>query len=87
MAWIEPLALETWIVNVFAGSGTYFGILSLFVITGLAGYFRMNAISMGFMVGVFLLMFSGYIPASLVVFVTIIAGLLIGYSVGKIVKN
>jgi len=37
--------------------------------------------------GVFLLMFSGYIPASLVVFITIIAGLLIGYSVSKIVKN
>ena len=85
--WIEPLNLEMWIVNVFAGSGTYFGIIALFVITGMAGYFRMNGITLAFMMGVFLLMFSGYIPASLVVFITIIAGLLIGYSVSKIVKN
>ena len=84
--WIEPLSLREIIVNIFAGSGTYFGIMALFVITGMAGYFRMNGITLAFMIGVFLLMFSGYIPASLVVFITIIAGLLVGYSISKIVK-
>ena len=87
MDWIEPLALQTWIINVFAGDGTYFAIISLFVITAMAGYFRMNGISLAFMIGIFLLMFSGYVPPSLVIFITIIAGLLIGYSVSKIVKN
>ena len=86
MAWVDPLNLEEIIVQIFAGSGTYFGIIALFVITGMAGYFRMNGITLAFMMGVFLLMFSGYIPASLVVFITIIAGLIIGYSVGRIVK-
>lgn len=87
MNWVEPLSLKEIFIQIFAGSGTYFGIISLFLITSMAGYFRMNGISMAFMIGVFLLMFSEYIPASLMIFITIIAGLLVGYSVSRIVKN
>jgi hypothetical protein len=84
---IEPLNLELWIINVFSGDSSIFAIISLLIITSMAAYFRMNAIGMFFMIGIFLLMFSGYIPVTLVVFITIIAGLLIGYSISKIVKN
>jgi hypothetical protein len=83
---IEPLALETWFINVLAGDGTYFGILALFAITSMAAYFKMNGISMALMVGIFLLMFSAYMPDALVIFITIISGLLIGYWVSKIIK-
>ena len=82
--WIEPLNLEMWIVNVFAGSGTYFGIIALFVITGMAGYFRMNGISLFLMLGVFVLMFSGFIGLNFVNLFTIFGGLIIGYTLSRI---
>lgn len=87
MTWINPLALQTWFINVFAGDGTYFGLVALFAITSLSAYFRMNGVSMAFMIGIFLLMFSGFIPSSLVVFITIIAGLLIGFWVSQIMRR
>lgn len=86
MAWIEPLEMQTWIVNVFAGDSTYFSALALFTIVGMAAYFRMRAIGMFFMLGAFFLLFSGYVPMSLTVFIATIGGLVIGYSVSKIVK-
>lgn len=87
MAWIEPLELQTWAINVFAGDATYFAALAIFAILALAGYFRMNSVNTGFMVLVFLLMFSGFIPMSILIFVSIFAGLLVGYVMSKIVKN
>jgi hypothetical protein len=84
---IQPLELQTWIINVFAGDNTYFSAIAILVITSLAAYFRMNGIGMFFMLGVFLMIFGGYVPASLPVFIAIIGGLLIGYTISKIVKN
>ena len=87
MVWIESLELETIFIRVFAGSATYFAPIAIFAIIGLAAYFRMTALTMGFMVFVFLLMFSGFIPSSLLIFISIIGGLLVGYAISKIVKN
>jgi len=81
------LELQTWIINVFAGDATYFSALAIFAILALASYFRMNAINMGFMIMIFLLMFSGYVPATLLIFVSIFAGLLVGYVMARVVKN
>lgn len=86
MTWIEPLDLETWLVNVMAGSATYFAPIAIFAILGLAAYFRMTGLTLGFMLFVFLLMFSGFMPPSLLIFVAIIGGLLVGYIVSRIVK-
>ena len=86
MVFIEPLALETWFINVFAGDKYYFSLIAIMFLTSLAAYFRMNGVSMFFMIGVFLLMFSGYVPTSLITFMAIIGGLLIGYLVSKVVK-
>ena len=87
MAFTEPLELKTWIINIFAGDATYFAAIALMVITSLAAYFRMNAIGMFFMIGVFLMMFSGFVPPSLPIFIAIISGLLIGYWVSRMMKN
>jgi len=87
MTYIEPLNLEVFFINILSGSGEYFVALALFAIVSLSAYFRMSGLTMGFMIMVFLLMFSGYIPASLLILVAIIAGLILGYVVGKIVKN
>jgi ABC-type multidrug transport system permease subunit len=84
MTWIEPLELETWILNVFSGSPTYFGALALFVISGLAAYFRMNTLLTVFMVGIFYFMFAAYIGTSFIILFSIIAGFAIGYTLNKI---
>ena len=77
--WVEPLQFETFFVNIFAGDAAIFGAISLIVITAMAAYFRMNALGMFFMIGIFLLMFAGYVPLSITILAAIIGGLLIGY--------
>gem|GEM_PF-1473485 len=84
MVWIESLAMETWITQVFAGTPDIFLGIALLVIFGLAGYFRMNMMAMFFMIAVFLLMFSAFISSTITILVIIIGGLLIGYSVSRI---
>ena len=87
MAWIEPLALQTWLINVFAGDATFFSAIAIFIIVMMTAYFRMNAAALGFIVIVFLLMFSGFVPPSLLIFAVVFLGLIVGYLVSKIVKN
>jgi len=84
MSWIEPLELETWIVSVFSGTPEIFTAVALMVIMGMAGYFRMTGAAMFFMVVTFLLMFSGIIPSSLVTFMAILGGLMVGYIMSNI---
>jgi len=86
MTWIEPLDLQTWMINVMAGNGTIFMSIMIFMIISMAGYFRMNGITFGFLLFVFLLMFSNVVPASLVIFASIIGGLLVGYIIPRLVK-
>jgi hypothetical protein len=87
MTFIQPLELQTWFINIFAGSATYFAPIAIFAIICLAAYFRMTGLTMGFMLFVFLLMFSGFLPASLFIFASIIGGILIGIVVSSIVKR
>ena len=87
MVWIESLELETIFIRVFAGSATYFVPIAIFAIMSVAAYFRMTALTMGFMIFIFLLMFSGFFTSSLVIFISIIVGLLVGYAISKIVKG
>jgi len=87
MVFVPPLELQTILINIFGGDASYFTAIAIFAIISLAGFFRMNGITLGFMVMIFLLMFSGYVPMSLVVLVAIIGGLLVGYIIPKIVKN
>ncbi len=84
---VEPLALETWIIQVFAGNPDIFGAIALMVIAGLAGFFRMNALGMFFMIGMFVLMFSGFIGDTFLILIAIIAGLLVGNWIGSLVKK
>jgi len=79
MAWIEPLELETWMLSIFAGSTEIFAAIALLVITSLAAMFRMNTIGLFFMLGVFLLMFSGFINSVLLILIAVIGGLALGY--------
>lgn len=82
-AWIEPLALKTWMIQVFSGNPDIFGAVAIFFIAGMAGYFKMNALSMGLMLLIFVAMFSGYIGLNFLIVFALIGGLLAGYLVAK----
>jgi len=85
--WIEPLNLETWLMQVFAGSTDIFSTIALIIIVSMAAYFRMNILGIFFSVAVFLLLFSGFITSPLLIFGGIVAGIIVGISVSKIVKG
>jgi len=87
MTWTEPLELQTILINIFAGDATYFTAVAIFSIVALSGFFRMSGIVLGFMLMIFLLMFSEYVPPSLVILISIIGGMIVGYIIPKIVKN
>jgi hypothetical protein len=83
MAFIEALSLETWVVNVFAGSQEVFIALAMFFIFGMAAYFRMNILTMMFMFVVFILMFNAWLPSSFLIIFAIIGGALVGKGISK----
>jgi hypothetical protein len=87
MSWIEPLELETWFINVFSGSAEIFGVIALIFIAGMAGFFRMTGVVLFFMVGLFLLMFSGYIGINFLVIFGLFGGLIAGYVLSKILER
>jgi len=84
-AWIEPLALGTWLVNVLAGSQEIFLALAMFFIFGMAAFFRMSMVVTMFMFVVFLMMFSAYIPNIFLTIIIVIGSLLIGKWIAKMV--
>ena len=85
MTWIEPLNLEYWTINVFAGSVEIWTFLSFIFISGLAAYFRMNNITFLMMIALFGVMMSIYI-SGLYIFILILTCLAVFYSISKIVK-
>ena len=84
MAFIPPLELKTIIVNIFSGDPEIFGILSILIISSMAGYFRMNMLGMLLMIGIFVLMFSEIITLNFFILFAIFGGLAIGYTISKI---
>ncbi len=84
MTWIQPLELETWLISIFAGNPEIFAGISLLVIAALAATFRMTTIGLFFMIAMFLLMFSGFINSILLIFITVIGGLALGYLIHRI---
>ncbi len=79
MAWVEPLSLQVWLLQIFAGTPEIFAGIALLVITTLAMTFRMTIMGLVFMIAMFLLMFSGFIDSVLLIFIAIIGGLVLGY--------
>ena len=85
MAYIEPLQLETWIVNVFSGNFEVFTGIALIVIAGMGAYFRMPTLALFFMMGLFFAMFSQYMGgANLFVLFGIIGALVAGYVFSRV---
>ena len=87
MAFIPPLQLETWIVNVFAGDIKYFTAIVILFITMMAGYFRMVTLTLMFMLVIFFVIFKGYVDQSIYFIIISLGGLLVGWWVKQIVTR
>ena len=87
MTWVSPMDLQTIFVNIFAGDASYFAAIAIFFVICLSAFFRMNGLTLGLMLIIFLMMFSGYMPVSLVVLIAIIGGLIAGFVLPKIIKK
>ena len=86
MTWIEPLEMKTWFIQVFAGNPDIFLASALFIISLAVAFFRMNTVALFFMIAIFLLMFSGYVSGSLIVILSIVGGLIVGYFISRFIK-
>ncbi len=87
MVWIQPLELETWIINVFSGSHEIFLGVAMFFVFGGAAYFKMSTLGMFLMLAVFLIMFSAFMANYLILIMGVVGGLVVGYWVSRIVKR
>lgn len=86
MAFIQPLELETWIMNIFSGNSNIFLAIALIVILSLAAFFRMNGIIVIFMIGLFFAMFNQWINVEIYFVLIALASVLVGYWIRNIVK-
>jgi len=82
-AWLEPLKLQTFFMNIFAGSPDYFIAIAIIIISAMAGYFKMGAMTLFFMLGLFMFIFFEYTMSPILTLFLIIVGLLIGYVVSR----
>lgn len=85
MAWIQPLELESFIVNILSEDLKIFTILGLLFVFGLSAYFRMNMLSMFFMTGLFLVIFSSFVSQPIYFLLITFAGLAAGYVISRYV--
>ena len=89
MAFIQPLDLQTILVNMLAGSNEIFIALVMISISGLAAFFHMDNIITLIMLGLFFIIMSVFAPigSGFLLIGTIVASLLIYFTLSKIVKN
>ena len=87
MTWINPLDLQTLLVNTLAGNYEIFIGLSLIFFAGMAAYFRMqNEIAL-VLIALFFVIMTPYIGNAYLIAVIIFATLLIYFAIARIVKN
>ena len=85
MAFHNPFDIQYWFVNVLAGDMTIFLAIAFLVIAALSAMFRMSSLVTGLMFMLFVIMLSVY-TGSLVILVFIILGLIIGWSLTRLLK-
>ncbi len=86
MTFISPFDLETIFIDVFAGNEVIFLGIALLVIGLMAARFKMNNMLFFAMMGLFAVMFATFVN-DFYIFFLVIAGLGIGFIIGKLVKN
>jgi len=84
--YIDPLNLQSILVNTLAGSWFIFAAMAFIIITFLAAKFRMNNITFLMMFALFGIMMGFWINW-LYAIVVMIRGMIISYVVAKLIKN
>jgi len=86
MTWIPPLEMETWLVNVFAGTQNIFIITCFIVIAGMAAYFRMTTMLTAMMFVLFAVLMSGYLTGIYLI-VVLLVGLGATYTISRLFQK
>lgn len=84
--WIEPLNLECLLVNVFAGSMDIFTFIAIIFIAAVGAYFRMINMIILIMFGLFAVLMAQFMNG-IYFLVILIAGLIVSFAIGRIVKR
>lgn len=87
MAFIEPLDLQTLLVNTLSGNYVIFTFLILIVIAALAARFRMPGPIALIMFVIFAIIFDGTNSVGLYAFIMILTALFVFYSIPRLIKN
>lgn len=82
----EPLNLQYWLMNVFAGSSEIFFFVFIILISGLAARFKMNNLVFLVSLGLFSVLMSNFIGGIFLIAV-LIAGLLTFIGISRVVKS
>ena len=86
MSWINPLDLQTILVNILSGSPQIFIAISVIFFAGLAAYFRMtNEIAL-ILLALFFLIMASSIGNVYIILIIVIVALLVYFAISKIVK-
>lgn len=83
--WIEPLNLECWLVNTFAGSMEIFTFVAIIAIAIMGTMFRMLNTTLLIFYGLFAVIMAQFMEGFFFLAV-LIAGLIISFGIGRIVK-
>ncbi len=84
--WIEPLNLECLLVNTFAGTMEIFIFIAIIFIAGVGAYFRMLNTTILIMFGLFAVLMAQFM-SGIYFLAVLIAGLVIAFAIGKLVKR
>lgn len=86
MTWVQPLDLQTLLINTLSGSMDIFLGLALVFMAGLAAYLRIpDAIAL-ILIGVFFIIMSPFIGNGYMILIILIATLLVYFAIAKLVK-
>jgi hypothetical protein len=87
MSFTEPLSMQEWFIQIFAGNPDIFLAIALITITAMAGYFRISNPILFFLLGMFLLMFASFVSSPIIVFIAVVGGLVLGLTLSKIFSS
>ena len=87
MAWVEPLDLQTNLINTLSGSNDIFIGLALVFLSGFAAYFKFENRDTLLLLGLFFIVMSPWFGNVYVIPIIVIAMLLAYFGISRIVKN
>lgn len=87
MTFIEPLNLQMFLVNIFAGTPEIFLFISFIVINGMAAFFRMDGTTTLLMIMLFIILMSPFVGQTFLFFMIALAIIPIAINIGRIVRT